>query len=238
MTRARERGVVLVNVLVILAIAATLIVLMLETQEIATDRGQRFSAASAAEALARGAEASVVASLRRDLEEAPATDHRGEAWATGQSEVTLQTGRFSVDVQDAQARLDLGRLRTGQPAEIEVFLRLFRTLDLPAEELRRAAFELAGRASVSDLRQLDSLSPRTRAALAPHIDILPRPAPVNLNTASPLVMGAVLNNRSATTRLLGLRDRAGVLTPEDFTRVGVLIPPGAGLTSSVFDATV
>ncbi|MGR3468928.1 MAG: hypothetical protein ACU0CI_13730, partial [Shimia sp.] len=47
-----------------------------------------------------------------------------------------------------------------------------------------------------------------------------------------------LNNRSATTRLLGLRDRAGVLTPEDFTRVGVLIPPGAGLTSSVFDATV
>ncbi|MEL6915790.1 MAG: type II secretion system protein GspK [Pseudomonadota bacterium] len=238
MRRQLEEGVVLVNVLVILAIAATVIFLMLQTQDIATDRGQRLSAASAAEALARGAEASVVTALRRDLEEAPNTDHYGEAWATGQEAVALETGAFSLKVRDAQAKLDLGRLRAGQPADIEVFLRLFRALDLPAAELRRAALELAGRGGVSDIAELDSLSTRTREALAPHIDLLPKPATLNLNTASPLLLRAMMANPSAATRLLAIRDRTGRLDPDDFVRVGALVPLGAGLRSDVFDATI
>ena len=105
--RAREAGVILINVLVALALGAAIVVLMFTSQENLMDRTRRAAAATQAEALALGAEASLVAALRRDMEVAPETDHMAEPWAlAAQEEVQLETGSFSITVNDAQARFD------------------------------------------------------------------------------------------------------------------------------------
>ena len=106
---------ILVNVLVALALGAALVTLMLTSQDDAIDRARRAGAAAQAEALALGAETSVLVALRRDMVEAPETDSYGEPWAqAAQAEVELETGRFAVTIHDAQAGLDLNGLRDGR----------------------------------------------------------------------------------------------------------------------------
>ena len=82
MTRRKsDEGVVLINVLVVLAIAGGLMMLLITSQEAALDRVSRASDAATAEQIAMGAEASVVDALRRDLDTGPDTDHFSEPWA-------------------------------------------------------------------------------------------------------------------------------------------------------------
>ena len=56
MTRDRDAGVVLINVLVILSIASIVVFLMLTSQDVSLRRAQSMAAATTADALARGAE--------------------------------------------------------------------------------------------------------------------------------------------------------------------------------------
>ena len=130
--RARDAGVILINVLVALALGAAIVVLMFTSQENLVDRTRRSAAATQAEALALGAEASLVAALRRDMKEAPETDHMAEPWAlAAQEEVQLETGSFSITVRDAQARFDLNALAAGRLAQQQTLARLMTALQLP-----------------------------------------------------------------------------------------------------------
>jgi general secretion pathway protein K len=64
--RRTDDGIILVNVLVALALGSALVVLMFTSQDNLIDRTRRAAAATQAEALALGGEASVVAALQRD----------------------------------------------------------------------------------------------------------------------------------------------------------------------------
>ena len=81
MTRRRDGGVVLINVLVLLGLAASVVYLMLSLGDLSIARSQRFSEAGQALALIRGGEQSAITALRRDMLEGPGTDHAGESWA-------------------------------------------------------------------------------------------------------------------------------------------------------------
>lgn len=239
MTRPPEAGVILVNVLVALALGATLVMLMLTSQDGAIDRARRASAASQAEALALGAETSVLLALRRDMVEAPEADHLGEPWAqAAQAETVLETGRFAVTIRDAQGGLDLNGLRAGGLAQAAVLAALVAELDLPAATADRIAAALRGGPPLLRLDQVEGLDAEARRRLAPYVSFLPRPAPVNLNSADPLLMGALLGNRTAARRLADLRERNGVLVAQDLLDVGIVAGGGTGFVSDVWDVDI
>ncbi|MGR3508382.1 MAG: type II secretion system minor pseudopilin [Sulfitobacter sp.] len=239
MIRQRDAGVVLINVLVILSIASIVVFLMLTSQDVSLRRAQSMAAATAADALARGAEASAVTALRRDMINAPDTDNYAEPWAqVAQQEAGLSTGRFSVRIRDAQAKLNLTRLAGGAQVEVEALLRVLAELEISRADGIRIAAEIAGRPGLKNLSELRSISAETINALSPFVDFLPATATLNLNTAAPLLLRAVLNNRSAALRLESMRGSAGLLTPKDLERVGAVQPALTGFTSQNFDIDI
>ena len=212
---------------------------MLTSQDVSLRRAQSMAAATAADALARGAEASAVTALRRDMVNAPDTDNYAEPWAqVAQQEAGLSTGRFSVTIRDAQAKLNLTRLAGGAQVEVEALLRVLAELEISRADGARIATEIAGRPGLKNLSDLRSISPETVNALSPYVDFLPATATINLNTAAPLLLRAVLNNGSAALRLESMRKSAGLLTPQDLDRVGAVQPALAGFTSQNFDIDI
>jgi len=232
-----EAGLILVNVLVALALGSALVMLMLTSQDGAIDRARRASAAVQAEALALGAETSVLVALRRDMIEAPEADGYGEPWAlVAQEEVVLDTGRFAVTIRDAQAGLDLNGLAAGGIAQAQALARLVAALDLPADTGARILAALRD-GPLTRLGQVEGLDEQARERLGPYVSFLPIPGAVNLNTADPLLMGALLQNRTAARRLADLREREGSLSRQDLLDLGLVPGGGTGFRSDVWDVT-
>ena len=239
MTRAKDSGVILVNVLVALALGSALVVLMLTSQDDLIDRSRRAAALAQAQALAMGGETSVVIALRSDMQTAPETDHLAEPWALiQQAEVDVGAGRFSVSIHDAQSGIDLNGLGAGGIAQQQVLARLVADLDLPPQTVTQIVNAMARAGALRSLTDIGELDPNTRAALDPHVSFLPDGGAVNLNTADAVVMGAVLRNQGAANRLITVRDKLGFLTPADLRDLGLVGTNGAGFKSAVFDVTV
>ena len=229
-----------------------MVTLMLTSQDAVLERARIASAGAQAEALALAGEASVVVALRRDMSEAPEADHLAEPWAAVlQEPVTLASGRFAVEVRDLQAGFDLNGLAPARLGELQTFGRLLAALDLPAAIGPRIAARVGADGPLGDVADLGAigLPPEEILALRPHVSVspadpaaLPGPgaagAPVNLNTASPLLLGVLLGNPGAARRLAASRERTGFLEAADLARVGVLVPLGAGFTSDAWEARV
>jgi len=236
--RNTDAGVILINVLVALALGAAIVVLMFTSQETLVDRTRRAAAATQAEALAMGGEASMVAALRRDMDEAPEVDHFAEPWALAtQEEVVLATGRFSVTVTDLRGRLDLNALSLGGLAQQQVFVRLTTALGLPDRAAASIIDALVRGGPVRDLADIPGLDDAERETLAPHVSLLPTRAPLNINTAEAVVLAAVLGSVSGARQLLKLREDKGFLTKGDLADAGIIQSGGTGFTSDAFDVT-
>lgn len=236
--RGSDDGVVLVNVLVVLAIAGGLMLLLVSSQDAALDRVARAADAAVVEQIALGAEASVVDALRRDLDTAPEADHLTEPWALRviQPDVRLPTGRFSVAVTDLQGRFDVNLLAAPTPGVMDVARRLMVALDLPPATADQIARILAVVGRVDTLADLAGfgVADAALAAMAPHVTALPIPGNVNLNSASPLLLEVMLQNRSSALQLVRRREARGELTRDDLTGLGVQRPQNSGFTSNVF----
>lgn len=236
--RDGESGVVLVNVLVVLAIAGGLMVLLLTGQERALARISAAADAAIAEQIALGAEASVIDALRRDLETAPETDHLNEPWALGviQQEVQLPTGRFSVAIEDMQAKFDINQLGDLSAGTQAFGRRLMVALDQPPETVNQIVriLQAVGRiAALEDLADFGVAS-ETIEALAPHVTALPVPGTVNLNAVGPLLLSVMMQNPGQAAQLLRLREARGMLSLETVQGVGALRPQNSGFTSHVY----
>lgn len=154
-----------------------------------------------------------------------------QAWREGDPEVYL-----SGQITDAQSRLNLASLVSqGQisPGARAAWERLFARLDLPMAELNQlllrwpqalaaaqGAQTVTGSPPASPdhtallprwLEQLRwlGLSASTVARLSPHATVLPAATPVNLNTASAVVLEAVIPglDASAARQLVARRDQ-------------------------------
>lgn len=235
----RDRGIILVNVLVALALGAAIIVLMFTSQEVLVDRSRRAATATQAEALALGAEASAVAALRRDRLAGDETDNYTESWArTAQEAAELRTGRFEVAVTDVQGRFNLNLLAVNSLNNQQILARLVALVELPEEVAGDIVAHMLRSGPQIDLSQIRTLSSEARKALRPHVAFLPQDAIVNANTATPQVLTAVLGNPSLAQRLLRARQRKGFVTPADVADAGIVALTGAGYTSDVFDVAV
>lgn len=240
--RTRESGVVLVNVLVVLAIAGGLMALLASSQRASISQAARSADAAVAERIALGAEASVVAALRRDMAEAPEVDHLREPWAASviQERVDLPTGTFSVAVADLQGKYDVNQL-ADRTAGSQVFAaRLMRALDLPAETAPAIGRILRATGPVGSLDDLAALGlpDRVLDRLAPHVTALPVPGTINLNSADPVLLSVMTQNEAQARRIVRLREREGGVTVAALREAGLLRPQNSGVTSDVWRVDV
>ena len=186
--RDDDAGVVLINVLVILALTASVVYAMVSLSELSIARSQRFSAAGQAQALIGAGEASAITALRRDMVEAGQSDHLGEPWAQiGQTPVPIEGGTFALRIEDAQAQFNLNSLPGSGALGLQILQRLVAALDLPPDVTARIAARMAQPAPLerlSDLVAEAGLTPDEVALLAGLVTVLPGSTPVNINAGS------------------------------------------------------
>lgn len=240
--RDGKAGVVLINVLVILALTASVVYAMVSLSELSITRSQRFSAASQAQALISAGEASAITALRRDMVEAGQSDHLSEAWAlTGQTPVPIEGGRFGLRIEDAQAQFNLNSLPGSGALGLQILDRLITALDLTPDVTARIAARLAQPAPLerlSDLVAEAGLTAEEVALMADLITVLPVSTPVNINTAPEALLTALADNPVQARQLVGIRTRNGFLTPADVATAQVILPPGAAYASRFYWVTV
>lgn len=242
MRRDRESGVVLVNVLVVLAIAGGLMLLLVSSQDASVARVSRSADAAIAEQIAFGAEASVVAALRRDMDVAPEVDHLNEPWALSviQDRVELPTGGFSVQVTDLQAKYDINQLADLTAGTQAFATRLMQTLDLLPETAAQIGRVLR---AVGPVQTLDDLAafgiPQTTLdALSSHVTALPVGGTINLNSVDPVLLSVMLQNETQARQMIRMRERDGAITVATLRDAGILRPQNSGFTSDVYEIEV
>ncbi|MEP9401385.1 Type II secretory pathway component PulK-like protein [Sphingomonas sp. VNH70] len=233
-TPEREGGMILVNVLMFVAIASGLVLLMINREELALDRSIRAREAARALAVVRGGELSALVALQRDARIAPEADYPGEPWgALAEDGIAIEGGRFDLALADAQGRFNVNSVRRGEdPIPQLVFLRIARAAGLTDEQGVAAIALIRERGPVQDLRPLGAFLPPDKAALlARMVTALPGDTPVNLNAATPELLG-VLFEPDKVPRLLAVRNRQGYLSKEDLAREDVTVPAGTGFQSN------
>ena len=239
--RNPHSGVVLINVLVILALTSAVLLVMIRASDVSIARVQVYSEAAQGLALIAGGEASAIAALRRDMADAPGTDHLGEAWATiAQAETAITSGTFALQITDAQAQFNLTSVAGSGVVGAQILGRIARRLRLPEDTVPRILARLAQAPALHDLDQLIAeagLTRETLDSLRALITVLPERSDINLNTALPELIFALTDNPVQARVLIGIRDRQGFLAPADVAAAKVILPLGIGYTSGYFRIT-
>lgn len=219
--RPRERGVALLTVLLVAALASVIAVNMLARHRLAVAETRQVLRGTQALDYALGAEAWVRTLLLRDFEEDaanPRVDGVDDLWArAGEVPFELEPGRLELRVRDLDGLLNLNALEDA--ASLDRFRRLLGALGLDAaladavrdwvdedrevqgtgaEDGRYLVEEPPYRTangpfrSVTELRLLPDVTPEVWARLAPHVAALPPEIRlVNVNTAPGPVLAAL-----------------------------------------------
>ncbi len=212
--RARQRGVALITVMLVVALATTAAVNMAGRQQIDIRRTENVLYRGQALMYLFGVEAWARQFLSDDRRKNK-IDHLGEDWAVRLPPLPIEGGQVAGHIEDLQARFNLHNLiakeRLGQ-ASRERFVRLLKRLEINpqlaniiqdwqdsdlearfpdgAEEDyylgQTPPYRTPNRpmASPSELRLLKDLSAKDYAKLLPYVTALPEPTPINVNTAS------------------------------------------------------
>jgi general secretion pathway protein K len=150
-------------------------------------------------------------------------DHYGELWAIPLPATQVEGGTIEGRITDLQAKFNLNSVAdsAGNRSEpnVQVCKAVFARAGVPlalaerlADAIDRDAIAATGQsesqahgatlrnariASLSDLISLGGFTESHLVALAPWVDVLPEPTPINVNTASPEMLAAALPNASA-----------------------------------------
>ncbi|MBX9615288.1 MAG: general secretion pathway protein GspK [Caulobacteraceae bacterium] len=230
----RREGMILLNVLLVLAVASVAVLIMVSTQDIEVQRSTRLRDAAQASAYARAGELSAITALRRDALTASATDNLSEPWAAlSQQDIAVPGGRFALAIEDEQARFNLNALQTGAPGPIDLFQRIGAALEVDPATLIRIAtvVRVAGPLTDDSLIRAAGVSPADLDRLAPYVTLLPPRAEINLNTVSEPLLALITDDPEVSRRLVERRTRTGYLLPADLAAEGAPSLPAAGYTS-------
>jgi general secretion pathway protein K len=232
-----EPGMILVNVLMFVAIAAGMVMLMIDREELALDRSLRVREAARAAAVVRGGEISALVALRRDAELAPDTDSSGEPWAAlAEKGAKIDGGTFDLAISDAEGKFNVNALRTGSSTAVIVFEQIAATAGVDRETISSAVEQVRLRGPFTDLRPLRfaGLAPDALRRLEALVTALPGDTAINLNAASPEVLALLFRDAAVADRLVETRARQGFLTLKDLSDQNVSMPPGTSFRSNTF----
>lgn len=235
--RADEEGMILVNVLMFVAIAAGLVLLMINREELALDRGLRNREAARALAVVRGGELSALVALRRDAEKAAGEDYPTEAWSqVAANAAPIEGGSFDLAIADAEGRFNVNTLRAGVAAPTLLFQEIARSAGLDDDQIVKAIEAIRLYGPLTDLRPLRmaGVDRKQAAALEPLLTALPGDTKINLNAASVEMLAILFRDGTIAQRLAKIREREGKLTPADLAAEKVMLPWGTSFTSNTF----
>ena len=231
----RREGMILLNVLLVLAVASVAVLIMVSTQDIEVQRSTRLRDAAQANAYARAGELSAVTTLRRDALVAAGTDNLTEDWAKlGQQAIAVPGGRFALAIEDDQSRFNLNSMHTGEAAPIALFQAIGAQLNVePASLIRIASVvRVAGPLTDDSLIVAAGVPRADLAALAPWVTILPEEASINLNTVGLPLLTLMTRDPEVARKLIEVRTRNGFLMPADLSTEGAPTLPGTGFISN------
>lgn len=232
-----QAGMILINVLVIVMLATAVLALMIAGDDSDIERSIRLREASDAMAVARGAELSAIAALRRDMAEGANMDAPSEEWGSiADSNAAIEGGRFSYAVQDAQARFNVTNLIRMDARNLALFTAIASAAGWTKEDvgaLQQAVLASGDVPDIDDLRAI-GIAEEKLVALAQLVTFLPEPTDINANTASEGLLAIVLNDPALASRLVAERERSGGLTRGDLAELGIALPPGVSVSSNYF----
>ena len=232
-----ETGMILVNVLMMVAIAAGLVLLLIKREELALDRGLRTREAARAAAVIRGGELSAVVALRRDGASAPDTDYPAEPWGSlSESGAPIADGTFDLAISDAEGRFNINSVRSGEAGALILFKQIADAVGMPEDQMDLAIQMIRLSGPVTDLRPIAALGfdPKVVDQLGRLATALPGTTTVNLNAADEAMLGVLFRDPLVARRLAKVRQRQGFLTPKDLSDERVPIPWGASFRSTTF----
>lgn len=235
--RPGESGMILVNVLLIVAIVAAVLAIMLTGEDGALQRSARLREAAEANAILRGGELSAITALRRDLVTRPESDSLSEPWSNiADADAKIERGTFAFVTSDAQAKFNINGLARGDILSRDRFARIVAAVGIDADRTDNIVGLLTLGGPIVDIAALGQagLTDQELARLAPLVTALPVPTTINLNTTSEALIAIVLDNPASARALMSIRQRSGSLTSDALSVAKIVLPPGAGLTSSYF----
>jgi general secretion pathway protein K len=196
--RRSQRGTALIIALLVLALAAAAATAMLEAQDLQTRGLQAQRDYEQARWMLRGGMHWARSILAEDAR-AGTSDHQRELWASGLPPTEVQLGSLAGAIRDEQAYFNLNSLvRAGKPflPQVVAFRRLLSTIGLAPGLADAIAAAVAAAGTLSDLGELAGMPGLNAAALGKlqgYTTALPRPTPVNVNTAPPEVLAALVD---------------------------------------------
>lgn len=215
--RGARRGMVLLNVLIVVAISAAAVTVMIVAQDIQVRRTIRLHDAAQAQSYARAGELSAITALRRDALTAPDIDVATEPWAQiGQTAVAIPNGGFALSIADEQARFNVNVLVKGEPIPAGALLEIARLAGVSRETVSaiELALTLLGPLRDDSPLRAAGVNPADLDRLAPYVVFLPPDAKLNVNTADPELLEMVLRDPLTVRRVLDRRAQGGLSTEE------------------------
>ena len=232
-----ERGMILINVLLFVALASAVVVMMLSAEDASLHRTARLIESGRARAAALGGEASAITALRRDLVGGRDSDNRSEPWAAlTASDVAIRGGRFDLAIADAEDRFNINLLANDDAGSQQLAARLAGALSLPPVLIEQVRAYLKATGPVADvgLIAVPGLPPETQLRLRGLVTALPGSNSINANAVGADLLGILLEDPGKARLLIEQRDRRGFLLREDFAAQGVSPPPVLAFTSQTY----
>lgn len=219
----RQRGVALIVAVLLVALATVIVASLIDTTDLALARTRNTVREQQAQAYARGLEVWALDWLRRDLNEEAGVDSNGDVWARQLPPLDVPGGRISGRLRDRNGCFNLNHLVVNgveDPIARRRFERLLRALklapeladavidhaDADSESGRRGAEDMAYLlaspprraanqpfAHVSELRLVRGVDDQVFRVLEPQVCANPGNSPVNVNTATPQVLMALVD---------------------------------------------
>jgi general secretion pathway protein K len=230
--KARQRGVAVVLAMGVVALAAMAAAAMLASQSTWSRHVELGSEHVQAQVLLQ-AGVDWARALLSDDRRFSTVDHLGEPWAMRLPPVPVDNGELAGRIEDQQAAFNLNNLvRNGAivPAQLAQFRRLLEILALPealAGTLTDRFLETKQPLlDVGELALVRGFDEPLRARLRPFVTALPRYTAVNVNTAPPEVLAALIEglDLDGARELATQRGRAFFRNRADFL---AQLPPGA-----------
>jgi general secretion pathway protein K len=196
-TQARQRGVALIMALILVAIVAAVAGTSLEQNDFAMRRLEADRDFVQARWVLKGGTEWARTVLAEDARSS-SLDHGKELWASGLPPTQIEQGTIAGKIVDEQGLFNLTNLlRDGKPSERDIaqFRRLLASLGLRTE-LADAIAAQPPVSEIGDLYRVPGCNETVIATLKPFITVLPRRTALNVNTAPPKVLAAVIEGLS------------------------------------------
>jgi general secretion pathway protein K len=199
--RARERGVAVVLAMGVVALAAIAVAAMLASQSIWSRHTELAAEHVQAQTLVQVG-VDWARALLTDDANVSSVDHLGEPWAMRLPPVPVDNGELAGRIDDQQGAFNLNNLvRYGKasPPHLAQFSRLLEILGLPGALAGSLAGWLDANRPLIDVAELavvPGFDAAVRARLRPFVTALPRSTAVNVNTAPPEVLAAIVRELS------------------------------------------